>query len=190
VDQLARARDLFNARELGRELLIKPASASHTRVDIETVLDSVDALSEFDIIGFTEAELGYSIFDRMLKIARVRRALDAADINSPIHVFGSLDTISTPLYFLSGADVFDGLTWLRYSYIDGQAVYQKNAAAMKYGIRINDADIDPRIWFDNYQEIVNLQFAMKRHLREDTFEAFGNIGPFLEKWHKELLASL
>lgn len=188
-EQLARARDLFSARKFGRELLIKPPAASHTRIDIDSVLSSVEALGEFDIIGFTEAELGYSIFDRMRKIARVRRALDAAGISSPIHIFGSLDTISTPLYFLSGADVFDGLTWLRYSYMDGQAVYQKNAAAIKYGIRINDVDIDPHIWFDNYQEIVNLQFAMKRHLREDTFEAFGSIGPFLEKWQKELLAS-
>lgn len=86
--------------------------------------------------------------------------------------------------------MFDGLTWLRYSYSDGQAVYQKNAAAMKFGIHINDDDIDPRVWFDNYQVIVDLQFAMKRHLREGTFEAFGRIGPSLEKWHKELLASI
>lgn len=189
ADQLARARDLFSARSFGRELLIKPPAETHIRVDIDSVIENIDALGDFDIIGFTEAELGYSIFDRMRKIAQVRRALDAAGIDSPIHIFGSLDTISTPLYFLSGADVFDGLTWLRYCYLEGQAVYGKNAAAIKYGIRINDADIDPRIWFDNYQEIVNLQFAMKRYLRESTFKAFGKIGPFLEKWHKELLAS-
>ncbi len=190
VDQFARARELFGTRSFGRELLIKPNNSSHTRVDMEDVLRNVAILGDFDVIGFTEAELGYSVFDRMRKIARVRLALDAAGIAAPIHIFGSLDTISTPLYFLSGADIFDGLTWLRYCYSDGQAVYQKNAAAMKFGIHINDDDIDPRIWFDNYQAIVDLQFAMKRHLREGTFEAFGRIGSSLEKWYKELLASI
>lgn len=189
-DQLARAYELFAGRQFGRELLIKPSDASHRRLDMNEVMKNVDKLAEFDVIGFTEAELGFSVFDRMRKIARFRRALDAAGIHAPIHIFGSLDTISTPLYFLSGADVFDGLTWLRYAYSEGQAVYQKNAAALKFGIHINDDDIDPRIWFDNYQAIVDLQYAMKRHLREDTFEAFGRIGPSLEKWHKELLASI
>lgn len=189
VDQLARARDLFDLRKFGRELLIKPSASTHTRVDVDDVVRNVGSLGEFDVIGFTEAELGYSVFDRMRKIARVRRALDAEGIALPIHIFGSLDTISTPLYFLSGADVFDGLTWLRYCYSDGQAVYQKNAAALKFGIHVNDDDIDPRIWFDNYQAIVDLQFAMKRHLHEGTFDAFGRNAPSLEKWHKELLAS-
>lgn len=190
IDQLARARELFSGRSFGRELLIKPSDPNHRRLEMNEVLRNIDKLGDFDVIGFTEAELGYSIFDRMLKIARFRRALDGAGINTPIHIFGSLDTISTPLYFLSGADVFDGLTWLRYAYTDGQAVYQKNAAALKFGIRINDDDIDPRIWFDNYQVIVDMQFAMKRYLRENSFEAFGPIGPSLEKWHKDLLASI
>jgi hypothetical protein len=190
VDQIARARELFGGRSLGRELLIKPSASTHLRVDMDDVLSHVEDLGQFDVIGFTEAELGYSIFDRMRKIARVRMALDGAGVKAPIHIFGSLDTISTPLYFLAGADVFDGLTWLRYSYLNGQAVYQRNAAAIKYGIRINDADVDPHIWFDNYQEIVNLQFAMKRYLRERSFEAFGTVGACLEKWHKELLASI
>jgi hypothetical protein len=190
ASQLGRARDLFAGRPFGRELLIKPGAPTHTRVDMDEVLHGVESFGDFDVIGFTEGELGFSVFDRMCKIARVRRALDDAHLSVPIHIFGSLDTISTPLYFLSGADVFDGLTWLRYCYSEGQAVYQKNAAALRFGIHINDDDIDPRIWFDNYQAIVDLQFAMKRHLREGTFEAFGQIGPLLEKWHKELLATI
>lgn len=189
-EQIARAEALFHGRPFGRELLIKPSAQTRSRVDIDEVLKNVDKLGGFDMIGFTEAELGYSIFDRMKKIARVRAALTNAGINCPIHIFGSLDTISTPLYFLSGADVFDGLTWLRYSYFGGQAVYQKNAAALKFGIHINDDDIDPRVWFDNYQEIVDLQFAMKRYLREQAFDAFGHVGPLLDKSHKALLASI
>jgi hypothetical protein len=69
-------------------------------------------------------------------------------------------------------------------------VYQKNAAAMKYGIRINDMDIDPRIWFDNYQAIVDLEFAMKRHIKEKSFAAFGSHAEFFERSVKELYAKL
>ena len=76
-------------------------------------------LSHFSIIGFTEKELGPSLLKRMTAIARVRRALKEVNLDLPIHVFGSLDTISTPLYFLAGADIFDGLTWLRYAFRDG-----------------------------------------------------------------------
>ncbi len=49
----------------------------------------------------------------MQNIAKLRKALDKAGLNIPLHVFGSLDTVTTPLYFLAGADIFDGLTWLR-----------------------------------------------------------------------------
>lgn len=80
ADQLARARDLFSGRAFGRELLIKPSDSKHRRLEMDEVLGSVDGLGDFDVIGFTEAELGFSIFDRMCKVARFRRALDAAGI--------------------------------------------------------------------------------------------------------------
>jgi hypothetical protein len=189
-EQVASAHEIFKGRSFGRELLIKPSASNERRVDIEGLLKNVEILSEFDVIGLTEAELGRSIFDRMRNIARLRRALTAKGIYSPMHIFGSLDMISTPLYFLSGADIFDGLTWLRFCYSDGQAIYQRNAAALKFGIDIDDDDVSPRIWFDNYQALVDLQFMMKRYLREGTFDAFGTTGPFLEKSHREMLASI
>lgn len=188
--QIERARDLFQSRKFGKEILIKPSSTQSARINVDEVLDSIYDLREFDVIGFTEKELGYSIFDRMTKIAKIRKRLGDAGLNIPIHIFGSLDTVSTPLYFFSGADIFDGLTWLRYSYIDGQAIYQKNAAALKYGIRINDQDIDPKVWFDNYQEIINLEYAMKRYIKENSFAAFKEHAGFFERSVHELHAKL
>jgi hypothetical protein len=58
VDQFARARELFGTRSFGRELLIKPNSSKNARVDMDEVLRNVATLGEFDIIGFTEADLG------------------------------------------------------------------------------------------------------------------------------------
>src|SRR6185312_9373800 len=115
----------------GRELLIKTTSRSQDFVILNEVLLCKYRLSNFDVIGFTEKELGPSTLDRMVFIARLRQELEAAGLDIPIHIFGSLDTISTPLYFLAGADIFDGLTWLRYSYFDGLTLYKHNYGAMK-----------------------------------------------------------
>ena len=189
-EQISHARELFDGRKFGRELLIKPTSPHENRIEVSEVVSQIYEYRDFDVIGFTEKELGCSIFDRMKNIAKIRTALDKAGIDIPIHIFGSLDTISTPLYFFSGADIFDGLTWLRYSYSSESAVYQKNAAALKYGIHINDDDIDPRIWVDNYQVLVELQFSMKRHLKEQTFEPFGPNAAFFQQAHAELQAAI
>lgn len=187
--QIDRAKELFGDRKMGRELLIKPESTTAERVNIDAVRENIYELRNFDVIGFTEKELGYSIFDRMVQIKKVRIALTNAGLSTPIHIFGSLDTISTPLYFFAGADIFDGLTWLRYSYSYGHAVYQKNAAALKHGIRINDKDIDPLIWFENYQEMMNLEYAMRRHIKEKSFASFKTHAGFFEQAFNELQAA-
>jgi hypothetical protein len=197
--QIDNARQLFAGRKFGRELLIKPEPAKRkgqmegtrrSRVDIANVVAHIHELRDFDVIGFTEKELGYSIFDRMCNIKKVREALTHIGLSTPIHIFGSLDTISTPLYFLSGADIFDGLTWLRYGYATGLSIYTRNAAVVKYGnLRMNDDDIDGHIWYDNYQAMLDLEYSLRRHVAEGTFECFGQHGPMFEKAHKELLAT-
>lgn len=186
TEQVKNALALFHGRKLGKELLIKPDASTNDRVNIKAVEENIHELRPFDVIGFTEKELGYSIFNRMTNIKKVREALRKVGLDTPIHIFGSLDTISTPLYFLAGADIFDGLTWLRYSYSYGYAVYIKNAAALKHGLRMNDGDIDPRIWYENYQEMLNLGLNMKRFLKEDNFQCFGDLAPMFEKASKEL----
>jgi hypothetical protein len=167
AEQIERAKDLFKGRTFGRELLIKPSSNGADFVHIKEVKAELQNLGDFDVIGFTEKELGSCIFDRMKTIKRIRESLTAEGLDTPIHVFGSLDPISTPLYFFSGADIFDGLTWLRYGYVDGQAVYGHNAGLIKYGPRVSDMGIWHRLWAENYQEIINLEFRLKRYLTED-----------------------
>jgi hypothetical protein len=113
-------------------LLIKPETEDQRYVQIKNVLAKVDDLNSFDIIGMTEDELGNSVLKRMVNIASVRLAMDDAGITTPIHVYGSLDPLTSVLYFLSGAEIFDGLTWLRFGYADGSACYRAN-----YGVRMH-----------------------------------------------------
>ena len=136
AEQIKRAYETIPKRQnIFREILFKPEAGESVEVNIAAIVDSVHALAGFDAIGITEKEIGVTQQVRMANIARIRKALNVAGLgDKPIHVFGSLDTISTPLYFVAGADIFDGLTWLRFAYHEGMTIYRENYAgsAVRY----------------------------------------------------------
>lgn len=138
-DQIADARAL--KRQVTGALssfIIKPWSASMTVVDPRKMsAESIGNLAGFDIIGVTEKDLGADLLDRLKRVAQLRAALDAAKNAAPIHVWGGLDPILTPLYFFAGAQIFDGLSWLRYAFVDGLAVNRECAPALDDSIGID-----------------------------------------------------
>jgi hypothetical protein len=172
-DQIERAKRMAESRtDVGREILLKPETKTQTLLPMEKVLDNIHQLAQFDIIGVTEKEIGNSILLRMMNIARMRKALHRAGLSTPIHVFGSLDTVTTPLYFIAGADIFDGLTWLRFAFMDGQTVYKHNFGAIKFGIDTKSHMIDARCWNENYYYMKNLELQMRRYLNSHDCEVF------------------
>ena len=108
----------------------------------------------------------------MLNIARLRIALDGVGLNPPIHVFGSLDTIGTPLYFFAGADIFDGLTWLRYAFHKGKTIYKHNYGAIELGVEYEDFRVNGTIWNNNYFYLLKLKREMGRFLLRRDFKEF------------------
>lgn len=174
-EQIINARKLFiNYPQHLHLLLLKPATDTQNLLDtvLKSVIADIEQLGSFDIVGVTEKELGHSMLDRMVQIARLRKAMDDADVQIPIHVFGSLDPISVCLYYISGAELFDGLTWIRYGYDDfGRCVYTHNLGVLKYGINVHDNLVKTRAISENYYCLQDLQ----RRLRE--FEA-------TKKWEK------
>jgi len=142
LEQVAAARELFrNRKHHLNAFLLKPENAKQytLREALSTACseNGVAELRSFDVIGLAEKELGSSMIDRMVRVAKLRDALDKAGIGAPIHIFGSLDPLTTCLYFLAGAEIFDGLTWIRYAYRDGMCIYTDNAAALKWDLDIN-----------------------------------------------------
>lgn len=89
-----------------------------------------DRIAAFDVIGVTEKEMGDSVVDRMANVARLRDLLDAEQVDKPIHLFGALDPLHTPLYFAAGAEIFDGLSWLRYLWFEGVAVHRSSLSVL------------------------------------------------------------
>lgn len=171
--QIERAKAMAPGREgFLREILLKPETANQTLLQMHDIIKNIYGLADFDVIGVTEKEVGNSIFDRMKNIAELRRALDKAGLETPIHVFGSLDTVTTPMYFLAGADIFDGLTWLRFAFHEGKTVYKQNYGALKFGVATKAHVIDARCWNDNYYYMKEMELEMRRYLSGNDFSVF------------------
>jgi queuine/archaeosine tRNA-ribosyltransferase len=164
-------------------------------VDIATVIEHLDELTEFDIIGVTEKELGESMLVRLVNTALLRRALDAKKLTQPIHIFGSLDPMACPLFLIAGADIFDGLTWLRYAYHQGMAVYRQNILATeKLQPDTRDGELSAQIHVQNYHALGRLGDQMIRFAQAQDFAVFEHHGDYFEdvsqrmtRWPKRLI---
>lgn len=176
--------------ELIHEVLLKPETKDQTLVQIASVIASINDLRPFSVIGLTEKELGTSTLDRMVNIAKIRQVLDSAGMSTPIHVFGSLDTISTLLYFVSGADIFDGLTWLRYAYVDGYTIYKQNYGNLHLPINTKTPLIDAHCWFKNHSYLRDMELEMQRFANTGDFSAFRHHADLIEKAHENLHSRL
>ena len=133
--QVLAARKLFAGfPEFLHNFLIKTYSRGRSYLAIRDIVPHLCEMRDFHIIGVTEKELGSRLSDRLVNLARLRLAMDAEGLKLPIHVWGGLDPIVTPLYFFAGAEIFDGVSWLRYAYHDGVAVYRDSMAVLEHGI--------------------------------------------------------
>jgi hypothetical protein len=173
------------------ELLIKPKRKGEY-IPVEEVVAAISELQSFAVVGFTERELGPKVMERMIKIATIRKAMDAAGLKIPIHIFGSLDTLSTSLYFVAGAEIFDGLTWLRFGYSEGRTIYAQNYGAMivKNGILQDYRDLSTTMWVDNYYYLDRLRTQMINFARGKKFAAFEFNAAQLDAAHKHLMAQI
>ena len=159
--------------EFARAILLKPETENQSLIQLEAILEDAYLLSNFQVIGITEKEVGSDFLTRMVNVARLRKRLNDVGLKDiPIHVFGSLDAISTPLYFLSGADIFDGLAWLRYAYRDGLTIYRHNYSALNLSLTTKDHLADAKCWFENYYYLQNLRDEMRRFTVKQDFKCF------------------
>ncbi len=177
AEQVERSTKLFRAYPEQLHLfLIKPERQGQYDIEetLKTAKANIDKLSSFDIIGMTEKELGSSMLARMKNLAEFRLALDRQGISSPIHVFGALDPISIFLYFIAGAEIFDGLTWLRYAYSEGRCVYMHNHGALSYGLHVSDNQLRLRCMTENIYTLSMLEHKMREYHATRDLSKLGN----------------
>ena len=159
--------------DLGREILFKPEAPGQDFVEISSLNSVVKCFKDFDIIGITENELGESVLERMANIARLRTTMNSENIEKPIHVFGSLDPVCTPLYFLAGADIFDGLSWIRFSFLKDLAIYHKNRVQIDFGSTEKEDRGLIRSYEANLHFLRDLSRNLKRYLIDKNMERLG-----------------
>lgn len=113
------------------DVLLKPTGEKmhHDFGELTTV--TAKRLRAFDVVGVTEKELGNTMLQRLRQLAFLRFRLLEADVTIPIHVFGGLEPLVTPLYFAAGAEIFDGLAWLRYAFVDGMSINRESVVLLE-----------------------------------------------------------
>jgi hypothetical protein len=175
-EQIDAAEKLFNGRkDIITEILLKPETDAQIHVQVPSILKNIEALRNFDIIGLTEKELGSTTLERLEKTATIRLALDDSRIYKPIHIFGSLDPIICPLFFISGADIFDGLTWLRYGFVDGLAVYEQNYGILSQPYDFLDARVRISRLISNLAVLRKSRQQMMNYLLDGDFKHFTDL---------------
>lgn len=182
-DQIARASRLQSRLPgVPVELLIKPEHSDAPVVPFEDLIRRAAELRPFAAIGITEKESGSSFLQRLENIARLRIALDHAEVSAPIHIFGSLDALTTPLYYLAGAEIFDGLTWLRFGYHEGETIYSQNYSVLREmdWLRRDSRDLVTTMWKNNYYYLQGLRDRMATFATTGSYECFGSIGAHLK----------
>ncbi len=192
-DQVARARELFRSYPNQLHLfLLKPET--NDQKTLKTVLKSaianIELFSPFDIIGVTEKEMGNNTLDRMANIARLRRSLDEANLDKKIHVFGALDPLTVCLYFLAGAEIFDGLTWIRYAYDHGKCVYLNNHGALQYGLHASDQQVKLRAMTNNLYNLETLEHKLREFVSTQDFKKLSPHEVFLEQARDSLATKI
>lgn len=189
--QIERAKSMAPGRTgILREILLKPEKKDKKVLQIDSVLAHIHDLAGFDAVGITADEIGPSIQKRMEAIARLRSALGNAGLDIPIHVFGSLDAVSAPSYFVAGADIFDGLTWLRYAFRNGLAVYMKNFGTIEFGVQTRDDMMEAHSWFSNYRYLKELQAQMRRFLNNHDFACFEHHSRLIKDAYESVVESM
>lgn len=162
-EQIAHAQSFFGARpSVGSTLLLKPPPGSRFHRFRTLSDETVANLRAFDIIGVTEREIGESILDRLQAITELRRHLDRVEVDAPVHVFGGLDPLYTPLYFAAGAELFDGLGWLRYAYREGVAMHREAAALLDRQSTKRSLQSLHSVSFTNLDELRRLTDDLRR----------------------------
>lgn len=166
--QIARGREFFaRHQQHAKVMLLKPQS-KHAFLDVAALTPVAEQLREFDIVAVTEKELGQSLHDRLFELGRLRMRLGELSIDAPIHIFGGLDPLLTPLYVACGAELVDGVGWLRYSYgSDDTARYLESRAVLANDI---EAKVLPRL-FTTFSE--NLTYLRRLNGRLRMFASNG-----------------
>jgi len=159
--QILEANNFFNRYpSCIKDFLYKPNQADQF-VDMDELIENIDELKKFDIIGITEKELGHSPLKRCENLLKLRLSLNSVNLPIPIHIFGCLDFLSILSFYFCGADIFDGLSWLRYGYYKNISIHVNNYALIEGFWEENISNIYDLTYIRNLSQLIDFMEMMK-----------------------------
>lgn len=169
--QIDESLSLFEGQnEFLKTFLIKPSNGNC--IFIEEIIQNIEKLHQFDIIGLTEKELGGTFRERIVNIQIIRAEMEKHNIDIPIHLFGCLNPIHCVLYAIAGIDIFDGLSWQRYVYHEMNVVHISSFMSNLYLFDENDNFFKQKIIQQNITYLHNLRKSMIKYSFENNFDVF------------------
>ena len=174
--QISFAQDFLAPFAFSKNFILKPGDKTYLRV--EDLMPHIGSLNAFDILGVTEKELGRNLKDRLRAVAKLRVALDDVGLGQmPIHIWGGLDPVITPLYFFAGAEIFDGLSWLRYAFHRGTAIYRDAKQILDGGVGRSYGHSHMQVLVENLSVLRRLTASLRM------FEEKGRADFAAFEWH-------
>ena len=180
-DQITKAsKDFSLASHAASDFLVKPADEAEW-VNIPKLGYHLEALKQFSVIGITAREAGNSFLKRCSSIVMLRDLLDGADLDTPIHVFGAINLYEVLAYFFCGADIFDGLNWLRLAFRENSAVPIDESAMENMKWNLSDLDLLTGEWTNNLRVLYRLQEAMQEYAENGDLAALAREFPIARR---------
>lgn len=187
-EQIEEAQVLFNDLPNFLHCFIVKPTGRQKYLDIPEVERHIEKMRRFEILGVTEKELGNNLLERLTNIARLRGTMDRLSVNAPIHVWGGLDPVVSPLYFCAGAEIFDGVSWLRYGYYNDMAVSRDAYTAIELGVQMQWRRAEALRLAKNISYLENLTIRMRRFVDKGghDFKVFGSQADAIEGAYQAL----
>lgn len=172
--QIASAQAMLGARHSIASIVLLKPPVENGRHKFALLTPHAADLSAFAAIGVTEHELGEGLLDRVIGVMELRDLLKRSGINKPIHVFGALDPLYVPLFFAAGADIFDGLTWLRYAYWHGLSVHREQGGLLGGFTTVVEDTRRRAILTENLNTLERLKVQLQRFITEKDWNVFSD----------------
>lgn len=172
--QISAAETLFKKYPWASDFLCKPNTKngkreSHSIINPMTIAANRKRLAQFDIIGFTEKELGRSAEERCRNLISIRKDLGP---NQPIHIFGCIDPLGMIAYIICGADIFDGLGWMKYGIDNNLFVYRNNYSVITRNWQLPEAQTYRLMLLMNLRALKILSVKMRRFATSHSINEF------------------
>ena len=175
-EQISRASEDFSLVPLAAsDFLVKPADEMEL-VNLPKLGLHLDQLAQVNVVGIAAREAGDSLLTRCCSIVMLRDMLNKVGLDTPIHVFGAINPYEVLAYFFCGADIFDGLNWLRCLFRRSGSIPIGDSATEDFRWNLTDSELRMQAWTHNLRFLFQLQEGIKQ------FGAGGSLESLLEEF--------